>query len=314
MVVELKARFDEAANIRWASRLEEAGVHVTYGVLGLKTHCKVILVVRRDFDGLRLYTHIGTGNYHAGTARLYDDLGLLTCDETIARDVVELFNFLTTGYTPRRTFKKLLTAPRELKNALVEKIRREVMHCEASGLGRVQLKVNALEDADITRELYRASQAGVEVDLIVRDTCRLRPGLAGLSENVRVMSVVGRFLEHSRIYYFHNGGEEEFYIGSADTMMRNLEQRVEVLVPVEPPKLQHVLRTIIELHLDDERAGWDMRSDGSYVQRMPSNPAALGCQEALMQLANDRAETDVGSVSTAVSGSGRRRNISLAVR
>lgn len=314
VVVELKARFDEAANIRWASRLEEAGVHVTYGVLGLKTHCKVILVVRRDFDGLRLYTHIGTGNYHAGTARLYDDLGLLTCDETIARDVVELFNFLTTGYTPRRTFKKLLTAPRELKNALVEKIRREVMHCEASGLGRVQLKVNALEDADITRELYRASQAGVEVDLIVRDTCRLRPGLAGLSENVRVMSVVGRFLEHSRIYYFHNGGEEEFYIGSADTMMRNLEQRVEVLVPVEPPKLQHVLRTIIELHLDDERAGWDMRSDGSYVQRMPLNPAALGCQEALMQLANERAETDVGSVSTAVSGSGRRRNISLAVR
>ncbi len=289
VVVELKARFDEAANIRWASRMEEAGIHVTYGVVGLKTHCKVVLVVRRDYSGLRLYAHIGTGNYHAGTARLYDDLGLLTCDEDIGRDLTELFNYLTTGYTPKRTYRKILPAPKVLKRSLIAKIRREAeLHTDEEP-GRIQMKMNALEDPDITRELYLATQAGVRVDLLVRDTCRLRPGIPGLSDSARVISVVGRFLEHSRIYYFRNAGDEEYYIGSADSMMRNLEHRVEVLVPVEGAVLQAELRQIIDLHLDDQRSAWDMQSDGTYVQRRPPEGEDIGgCQERLMAAANDR--------------------------
>jgi polyphosphate kinase len=289
VVVELKARFDEAANIRWASRMEEAGIHVTYGVVGLKTHCKVVLVVRRDYSGLRLYAHIGTGNYHAGTARLYDDLGLLTCDEDIGRDLTELFNYLTTGYTPKRTYRKILPAPKVLKRSLIARIRREAeLHTDEEP-GRIQMKMNALEDPDITRELYLATQAGVRVDLLVRDTCRLRPGIPGLSDSARVISVVGRFLEHSRIYYFRNAGDEEYYIGSADSMMRNLEHRVEVLVPVEGAVLQAELRQIIDLHLDDQRSAWDMQSDGTYVQRRPPEGEDIGgCQERLMAAANDR--------------------------
>ena len=235
VVVELKARFDEAANIRWANRLEEAGIHVTYGVLGLKTHSKVILVVRRDYNGLRRYAHIGTGNYHAGTARLYSDLGLLTCDPAIGEDLTELFNYLTTGYVPKRLYRKLLPAPKVLKPALLAKIEREIEHIKAGRPARIQLKMNALEDRDITAALYRASQAGVPVDLIIRDTCRLRPGIPGLSEQVRVVSIVGRFLEHTRIYHFLNGGAEEYFIGSADCMKRNLESRVEVVAPGGSP-------------------------------------------------------------------------------
>ena len=288
VVVELQARFDEAANIRWASRLEEAGIHVTYGVMGLKTHCKVILVVRQDFYGLRLYAHVGTGNYHAGTARLYDDLGLLTCDETIGRDLVELFNYLTTGYTPRRRYAKILSAPKLLKRSVLSKISREMEVHAADGSGHIQFKANALEDADIVRALYEASRAGVRVDLFVRDTCRLRPGLPGISENVRVVSVVGRFLEHSRIYYFRNGGEEEYYIGSADLMKRNLEQRVEIVVPVEAPALRADLRTVLDLHLADERSAWDMQPDGTYVQRRSDDPDAPGCQHKLIALAENR--------------------------
>jgi polyphosphate kinase len=289
VVVELKARFDEAANVRWANRMEEAGVHVTYGVVGLKTHCKAILVVRQDYSGLRLYVHIGTGNYHAGTARLYDDLGLLTCDEDIGRDVVELFNYLTTGYTPKRQYRKILPAPKHLKRALISKIQREISLHSAENRGLIQLKMNALEDPDITRELYLAALAGVQVDLIVRDTCRLRPGIPGLSDNVRVISIVGRFLEHSRVYYFHNGGDEEYYIGSADAMMRNLEHRVEVLVPVEEPSLRAELRQIIELHLSDRRSAWDMQSDGTYVQRQPAGEEdMIGVQERLVAAAERR--------------------------
>jgi len=289
VVVELKARFDEAANVRWANRMEEAGVHVTYGVVGLKTHCKVILVVRQDYSGLRLYAHIGTGNYHAGTARLYDDLGLLTCDEDIGRDAVELFNYLTTGYTPKRTYRKILPAPKHLKRALIDKIRREISLHATDGSGLIQFKMNALEDPDITRELYLASQAGVHVDLVIRDTCRLRPGIPGLSENVRVISVVGRFLEHSRIYYFHNGGDEEYYIGSADSMMRNLEHRVEVLVPVEELSQQAEMRQIFELHLNDQRSAWDMQADGSYIQRLPVGDEDIdGVQDRLAAAAESR--------------------------
>jgi len=267
VVVELKARFDEAANIRWANRLEEVGIHVTYGVVGLKTHCKTILVVRRDFNGLKRYAHIGTGNYHAGTARLYTDLGMLTDDPDICSDLTELFNYLTTGYTPGRNYKKLLVAPKRLKKALLAKIEREIAVHKEDEPGLIQFKMNALEDVDVTQALYRASQAGVRIDLIVRDTCRLRPGIRGLSENVTVRSLVGRFLEHSRIYYFRNGGEEEYFIGSADCMKRNLDSRVEVVAPVEEPSLREELRRILDIQLSDNQLAWEMRDDGSYVRR-----------------------------------------------
>lgn len=267
VAVELKARFDEEANINWASKLERAGIHVTYGVVGLKTHCKIILVVRRDHDGLRRYVHLGTGNYHEETAKLYSDLGLLTCDPEIGRDATELFNYLTTGYKPSRSYKKLLPAPKLLKPALLKKVRREIRRVSEGEKGLIQIKTNALEDVDITRALYEASQAGVHVDLIVRDSCRLRPQVPGLSDNIRVVSVVGRFLEHSRIYYFRNGGNEEYYIGSADCMTRNLVSRVEVLTPVEPEALKAELRTVLDVLLHDQRSAWDMLPDGSYEQR-----------------------------------------------
>lgn len=271
VVVELKARFDEGANIQWANRLEEFGIHVTYGVVGLKTHCKVILVVRQDYDGLRRYAHIGTGNYHSGTARIYADLGLLTSDPGIGSDLTELFNYLTTGYKPRRKYAKILPAPTALKPALLEKIAREAAHARAGRKAVIQLKMNALEDVDVVRALYEASMAGVSIDLIVRDTCRLRPGLKGVSERVRVVSIVGRFLEHSRITYFENGGTPEYYIGSADCMKRNLESRVEVMVPVEDPRLQQELRAILDLQLGEATGGWEMRADGTYVKRRPKS-------------------------------------------
>jgi polyphosphate kinase len=266
VVVELKARFDESANIRWARFLEEVGIHVTYGVVGLKTHSKVIFVVRKDFDGLHRYAHIGTGNYHAGTARGYSDLGLFTCDSVIGSDLTDLFNYLTTGYTVARKYKKLLPCPNLLKKRLLEKIAREgKLQADGKG-GLIQLKTNVLEDEDITRALYKVSQSGVHVDLIVRDSCRLRPGIPGLSENVRVISIVGRFLEHSRIFYFRNGGQEEYFIASADLMKRNLESRVEVCTPVESPRLQALLREMLDIQLNDRHSCWEMQSDGSYVK------------------------------------------------
>ncbi|HEY0190273.1 MAG TPA: polyphosphate kinase 1, partial [Kofleriaceae bacterium] len=237
VVLELKARFDEEANIKWASRMERAGIHVTYGVVGLKTHTKITLVVRQDYDGLRRYAHLATGNYHAGTARLYTDLAVFTCDDAIGRDLTELFNYLTTGYKPRRKYQKLLVAPKQLKQALLDKIEREIALQSAGGRGHIQWKMNALEDIDMARALYRASQRGVTIDLIIRDTCRLRPGLPGVSSTIKVVSVLGRFLEHERIYYFHNAGKPDYYIGSADAMQRNLEKRVEVLIPIEDPRL-----------------------------------------------------------------------------
>ncbi len=269
VVVELKARFDEAANIRFANRLEEFGIHVTYGVVGLKTHCKVILVVRQDYNGLRRYAHIGTGNYHPGTARIYTDFGLLTCDDAVGQDLTELFNYLTTGYRPKRSFRKLLPAPTLLKKALLAKIDREIGVHSAASPGLIQLKTNALEDADITAALYRASQAGVKIDLLVRDTCCLRPGLPGVSENIRVVSVIGRFLEHGRIYYFRNGGDEEYYIGSADCMKRNLESRVEVVIPIEDPLLRKELRTVLDTQLSGDHGEWEMQSDGTYLRHAP---------------------------------------------
>ncbi len=308
VVVELKARFDEAANIRWASRMEEAGIHVTYGVVDLKTHCKVILVVRQDYSGLRRYMHLGTGNYHAGTARLYSDVGLLTCDDALGQDVTELFNYLTTGYSPKRAYRKLLPAPKLLKKAMLNKIKREIEKHSDNSPGLIQFKTNALEDVDITRALYEASQAGVKVDLIIRDTCRLRPGVPGLSENIRVISIVGRFLEHTRIYYFRNGGDEEYYVGSADMMMRNLEARVEVVVPVEPIELREELRTILLTQLEDKRSAWEMQGDGTYVQRTSASTKDTSCHETFIRLAQAR-EKDAERRKTRSPQQLRKRNI-----
>jgi len=308
VAVELKARFDEAANIRWASRMEEAGIHVTYGVVDLKTHCKVILVVRQDYDGLRRYMHLGTGNYHAGTARLYSDVGLLTCDEALGQDITELFNYLTTGYTAKRDYKKILPAPRVLKKAMLSKIKREIEKHSEDNPGLIQFKTNALEDVDITRALYEASQAGVKVDLILRDTCRLRPGVPGLSDNIRVISIVGRFLEHTRIYYFRNGGDEEYFIGSADMMMRNLEHRVEIVVPVEPVELREELRTILLTQLEDQRNAWDAQGDGKYVQRKPASDKDISCHETFIRLAEAR-EKNATRRKTRTAQQLRKRNV-----
>jgi polyphosphate kinase len=287
VAVELKARFDEAANIQFAEQLEQFGIHVTYGVVGLKTHSKVILVVRQDYNGLKRYAHIGTGNYHAGTARLYADFGLLICDEAFGEDLTELFNYLTTGYVPDRSYRKLLPAPTLLKKALIARIDREISLHSASSPGHLQFKMNALEDADVTRALYRASMAGVKIDLIVRDTCRLRPGLPGISENVRVVSIVGRFLEHGRIYYFRNGGREEYFIGSADCMKRNLESRVEVVAPVEDPQLCKELREVLDLQLTPNRCSWAMQPDGTYVKTLAPE-GDMGCQQAMIDLSERR--------------------------
>ena len=236
VLVELKARFDEENNIVWARALEAAGVHVVYGLLGLKTHSKVALVVRREPDGLRRYVHLGTGNYNASTSRVYTDVGLFTCRPEIGADVSELFNYLT-GYSKQRHYRKLLVAPVNLRNSIANLIRREIVHKKAGRPARLVFKMNALTDPQMVRLLYEASQAGVEVDLILRGICCLRPGVPGISETIRVTSIVGRFLEHSRVLYFANGGNEEIFLGSADLMERNLDRRVEVLFPILDPTI-----------------------------------------------------------------------------
>ena len=284
VVMELKARFDEEANIRWANRLSEAGVHVTYGVVGLKTHCKVILVVRQDFNGIQRYAHIGTGNYHAVTARLYSDLGLITSDPDIGHDLTELFNYLTTGFKPRRNYRKILKAPKSMRKAILDRIEAAIEAQSPESPSLLQFKMNALEEPRVVRALYEASQAGVTVDLIIRDSCRLRPGVPGLSENVRVVSIVGRFLEHARIFYFRIGDGEEYFIGSADAMRRNLSSRIEVLTPVETPDLQERLRFLLDTQLADRRSAWEMRPDGSYYQLRPSSDdEEKGAQERLIR-------------------------------
>ncbi len=265
-LVELKARFDEENNINWARTLERSGVHVVYGLMGLKTHTKVALVVRREGKTIRRYVHIGTGNYNPKTAKLYTDLGLLSCREELGIDLTDLFNYLT-GYSRQQSYKKLLIAPVSLRSQIVQFIRQEAKAAQAGKKARIIAKMNSLVDAGIIKELYKASQAGVEIDLIVRGICCLRPGLSGVSENIRVTSIIGRFLEHSRIFYFYNGGEELFYIGSADWMPRNLDRRVEALVPVEDPALQSELAELIEICLNDNRQLWEMQPDGAYVQR-----------------------------------------------
>jgi polyphosphate kinase len=307
VVVELKARFDEEANIRWANHLEEAGIHVTYGVVGLKTHCKLILVVRQDYDGLKRYAHLGTGNYHEETARTYSDLGLLTSDSETGQDLTELFNYLTTGYKPKRQYHKILPSPKILKGAILQKIEREIGLHSSDSSGLIQMKMNALEDADITRALYRASQAGVKVDLIVRDTCRLRPGIPGLTDNVQVLSIIDRFLEHTRIYYFRNGGDEEYYLGSADLMKRNLESRVEAVFPVEAPPLKKKLRFLLDTQLNDRRSAWDMQSDGSYIQRQPKSEKEVGTQQTLIDWSEKQYKEATRLRKRKTQGIGRRQ-------
>jgi len=245
-------------------------------------------VVRKDYNGLRRYAHIGTGNYHSGTARLYCDIGMLTNDDDITRDLSELFNYLT-GYSPPPRYRKILTSPFTLKQALLDKIEREIKKHSPATPGLIQFKMNALEDTDITRALYRASLSGIKVDLIVRDTCRLRPGIPGLSESTRVISVIGRFLEHARIYYFRNQGNEEYFIGSADLMKRNLESRVEVVAPVEDSRLRQELRLIIDVQLSSKRNAWEMQSDGSYNERRDdTGKRSLDSQETFIELAQKR--------------------------
>jgi polyphosphate kinase len=269
VVVELMARFDEEVNITWASRLEEVGAHVVYGVVGYKTHAKMCLVVRRERDGLRRYAHLATGNYNVVTSRVYGDLGFLTSDSDIAEDVSDLFNALT-GYSRKRQYRKLLVAPVNMREEIIRRIDREIEFHRKSGGGRLAFKLNALVDKACIQRLYRASQAGVRVDLQVRGVCCLRPGVPGVSENITVTSVVGRFLEHARILYFANGGREELYMGSADLMPRNLDGRVEVLFPVENPDLLAAIRDrVLFLHLADNVKSRRLHADGTYSKVEP---------------------------------------------
>ncbi|MFN2397523.1 MAG: polyphosphate kinase 1 [Gemmatimonadaceae bacterium] len=281
VLVELKARFDETNNITWARTLEGAGVHVVYGMVSLKTHAKVALVVRRESDGIRRYVHIGTGNYNSRTARLYTDLGLLTCNPSIGADVSDLFNVLT-GFSRQDLYRKLLVAPGNMRDRFTALIEREAEHARAGRPGRIIAKMNSLTDSETIRALYRASQAGVEIDLMVRGICSLRPGVAGVSDRIRVLSLVGRLLEHSRLWYFGNAGAGEFYLGSADWMPRNFDRRVEAVVPVEDPALHDALRAVLQTYLADNRHAWELGEDGEYRQRHPGDVAERAAQRVLI--------------------------------
>lgn len=289
VLVEVKARFDEAQNIEWARALENAGCHVAYGLVGLKTHSKLSLAIREEEEGLRAYYHIGTGNYNPKTASLYTDLGLLSCNSEIGADIMDVFNFLT-GYSRQTLYRKLLVAPVNMRQRFLEMIDDEIDHAIHGRPAHMIAKMNGMEDPTLTRKLYEAGQAGVQIDLIVRGNCRIRPGLPGISENVRVISIVGRFLEHSRIFYFQNGGNPRYLLGSADWMKRNLSDRVEVIVPIEDPRLQEQLAAILRSNLEDYRQAWEMLPDGRYRQRRPRedddfSPQALGTQQVLMRQA-----------------------------
>jgi polyphosphate kinase len=290
VLVELKARFDEEANIGWARMLERAGCHVVYGLVGLKTHCKIAMVVRQESGQLRRYCHIGTGNYHPKTARTYEDFGLLTADPDVAGDLTDLFNVLT-GYSRQTAYTRLLVAPHGVRSGIIERIEAEIAHAEAGKPGLVQMKVNSIVDEDVVDALYRASQAGVRVDLVVRGICTLRPGVPGLSDRIRVRSIVGRFLEHSRVFRFGNGGDEEFWIGSADLMHRNLDRRVEALVRITDPAAQAELRWVLEASMSERTAGFDLRPDGSWVRAGHSGLSGVeDLQELLLRRATGRPE------------------------
>ena len=281
-LVELKARFDEDNNIQWAKHLESSGVHVVYGVIGLKTHTKIVLVVRKEKQRLRSYVHIGTGNYNSKTSKLYTDIGLLSAEPELGQDLVELFNYLT-GFSKQQSFRKLLVAPVTLRKGMEDLIRREMKHAKQGLGGHIRAKMNSLVDPAIVALLYEASQAGVTIDLVIRGMCCLYPGREGLSETITVVSIIGRYLEHSRIFWFANNGEPEVFIGSADWMPRNLDRRVEALSPVEEPALRQQLERLLELYLQDNSGAWDMNSDGSFSQRKPGRHS-LHAQSALSEL------------------------------
>lgn len=291
VLMELKARFDEENNIYWARRLERAGVHVVYGVAGLKTHSKIVMVVRREADRIRRYVHLGTGNYNPKTARIYTDLGLFSCREDLGADLTDLFNYLT-GYSRQQSYRKLLVAPVNLRDRMIFLIRREIEHCQNGSSGRIVAKMNALVDPQIIATLYEASRAGVQIDLIIRGMCCLRPGVKEVSENIRVISIVGRFLEHSRIFYFHNDAQEEIYIGSADWMPRNLDRRVEAITIVEDSDIAKDLQEILGVMLADNRQAWDLQPDGRYIQRRPTaNSGQSSSQKIFMEMAQTSAST-----------------------
>ncbi|HUR92195.1 MAG TPA: polyphosphate kinase 1 [Gemmatimonadaceae bacterium] len=302
VLVELQARFDEANNITWARTLESFGVHVAYGLPGLKTHCKTALVVRKEGDGIRRYAHIGSGNYNSKTARIYTDLGLFTCSPSIGADVSDLFNALT-GFSRQSLYRKLLVAPANMRSRFLEMIDREVTFARAGKPARIIAKMNALVDEEIINALYAASQEGVEIDLIVRGICCLRPQLPGVSDRIRVTSIVGRFLEHSRIWYWENGGEPEYYFGSPDWMPRNLDRRVECAVPIEDSTLHPRMKALLETCLADNRQAWELRPDGTYEQRLPGAEAERATHRILLQdswgLAVPNAETVAGGPVTA---------------
>jgi polyphosphate kinase len=270
VLVEITARFDEAPNIAWGRLLEQEGVHVSYGVEKLKTHVKLAMVVREEADGIRRYVHVGTGNYHSGTARLYEDLGLLSCDPVLSADVSAVFNELTSS-TPYHGYGKLLVAPHAMRTRFVELIRREAANAAEGKRSGIRAKMNQLQDPEIIRELYRASQAGVPISLNIRGLCCLRPGVPKLSESIRVFSVLGRFLEHGRIYGFENDGSPEYYFGSADWMKRNLDRRVETIAPVTEPTLIAEVEEILTIAENDNHSAWDLQSDGSYIRRRPKD-------------------------------------------
>jgi len=285
VLVELKARFDEESNIGWAKVLESEGVHVIYGLVGLKTHSKIALVIRREGEGIRRYVHLGTGNYNAVTAHLYEDIGMFTCDPDIGADATDLFNFLT-GYSTKEDYRKLWIAPVNLRSKMEACIRREIEHCKNGRPARLIFKMNSLVDKPMIKLLYEASQAGVKIDLLVRGICCMRPGIPGISENIRIISVVGRYLEHSRIYYFMNAGEEEVYMGSADLMPRNLNRRVEVIFPVEDFRhIRNIRDNILETYLMDNSKARFMKSNGTYERLVPEDGhTAINSQKVFLEL------------------------------
>lgn len=286
VLVELKARFDEANNIRWARKLEQVGVHVVYGWVGMKTHAKVALVVRQEGEEIRRYVHIGTGDYNPKTARLYTDVGILSCREALGADLSDLFNYLT-GYSRQTQYRKLLVAPVNLREQLMEMIHRESQQAQQGNHARIVAKIGALVDPQMIKTLYEASQVGVKIDLIIQGVCCLRPGIPNVSDNIKVISVVGRFLEHSRIFYFHNGGQSEVYIGSADWMRRNLDRRIEVLSPIDDPNLCKDLQAILGTLLADNRHAWELQSSGQYIQRLPASEASeIDAQRIFMEPGN----------------------------
>ena len=283
-LIELKARFDEENNIIWARQLEQSGVHVVYGLAGLKTHTKIVLIVRKEGEKIRRYVHIGTGNYNSKTANLYTDVGLFSCREELGADLTDLFNFLT-GYSCQKLYRKLLVAPVNMRDRILSMINREITHCRKGGKGHIVAKMNSLVDPKIIEALYLASQVGVKIDLIIRGICCLRPGIKGISNNIRVISVIGRFLEHSRIFYLYNGGKKEVYIGSADWMTRNFVRRVEAITLVNDPNISYKLEEILRITLEDNSQAWQLSSNGNYIRRFPmSNQYEKNSQKIFMEM------------------------------